>query len=239
MKKINIYLLITAFFASTLFGFTQKVIIDDNAEIRNVEKFSAVQVSGSIDIYLSQGSESRVVVSSSDKSFSDKIITEVKNGVLIIGLKSISINYNDKKSMRAYISAPDLSRISLSGSTNFFVEGELKVTNLKIEMSGASDFKGHLVVENLRLSGSGNVDFHLTGSSQNLKIDVSGASDVKANGHTTEFCDASASGSSDIYITVNKELKATASGASDIIYYGDPAVRQATSSKSATIKKKS
>jgi hypothetical protein len=237
MKKIIFFLLTTAFFACTLSAFTQKVVMDENAELREVGRFSAVQVSGSIDVYLSQGSENRLVVSASDRSINDRIITEVKNGVLIIGLKSGSMNFNDRKYMRAYISAPDLSKISMSGSTNFFVEGSLKVSNLEIEMSGASDFKGDLVVENLRLSGSGSVDFNLTGSSQNLKIEVSGASDVKAKGHTADFCDASASGASDIYISVKQELKATASGASDIKYYGNPSVRKATSSGAASIKK--
>ncbi len=237
MKKISFFLLTLAILACTLPGISQKVVVDGNAEIRNTEKFTAIQVSGSIDVYMSQGTETRVVVSAADNNTRDKIITEVKNGVLIIGLKSISMTYNDRKNIRAYVSAPDLAKISMSGSTNFYVDGSLRAQNLEIEMSGASDFKGDVVAENLRLNGSGSVDFNLGGSSKNLKISVSGASDVKAKGHIADFCDASASGSSDIYITVKEELKAVASGASDIKYYGNPSVRQAAASGAASIKK--
>ena len=41
----------------------------------------------------------------------------------------------------------------------------------------------------------------------------------------TDVCELSASGGSDVYITVKKELSADASGGSDVYYKGDPAVR--------------
>ncbi len=61
----------------------QKTINDANAEKRNVSGYHAIEVSGGIDLYLSQGDES-VAVSASETKYRDRIKTEVKDGVLKI-----------------------------------------------------------------------------------------------------------------------------------------------------------
>jgi hypothetical protein len=48
-----------------------------------------------------------------------------------------------------------------------------------------------------------------------------------------------ASGGSDVYITVNKELNADASGGSDVYYKGNGTVREMKSSGSSSVKKTS
>ncbi len=58
-----------------------------------------------------------------------------------------------------------------------------------------------------------------------LNVEASGASDFKGFDLVTDYCDVRASGASGIRITVNKELSAHASGASDIKYKGDGLIR--------------
>ena len=55
----------------------------------------------------------------------------------------------------------------------------------------------------------------------------------------TDVCNVEASGGSDIYITVNKELVAGASGGSDIFYKGNGSVKEMKSSGSSSVKKTS
>src|SRR6476469_9869183 len=62
----------------------QIVVNDANAQQRNVTGFSSIKVSGGIDIYLSQGASEGVAVSAREKKYADKIITEVRDGVLVI-----------------------------------------------------------------------------------------------------------------------------------------------------------
>jgi hypothetical protein len=52
-------------------------------------------------------------------------------------------------------------------------------------------------------------------------------------------CKLEASGGSDVYITVSKELSADASGGSDVFYKGNGTVRDLKSSGSSSIKKTS
>ncbi len=80
MKKV-ISLLSVVLFVTVVFA--QKTINDPNAEKRNVSGFHAVEVSGGIDLYLSQGDEA-VAVSAVETKYRDKIIAKVVDGVLKI-----------------------------------------------------------------------------------------------------------------------------------------------------------
>jgi hypothetical protein len=71
-----------------------------------------------------------------------------------------------------------------------------------------------------------------------LNIESSGASDVKGYGFSADFCTASVSGASDVNITVNKELTAHASGASNVYYRGDAVIKDMHASGASSIGKK-
>jgi Putative auto-transporter adhesin, head GIN domain len=235
MKKVKILLLLgVVFFINK--SQAQKTVYDANAQVRNVGSFTGISVSSAIDLYISMGSEDAVAVSGSDKAYTDAITTEVKNGMLYIGYKSGGVNWG-AKSMKAYVSIKSITKLVASGASDVYVDGSLKATDLSIELSGASDFKGEVNAQNLRLKASGSSDFTISGKASNVKIEVHGSSDVKAFDLITDNCDVEASGSSDVNITVNKQLKATASGSSDIRYKGEATVKEVSSSGSSDIKK--
>lgn len=218
-------------------GQSQKTINDANAEVRTTGQFNAIVVSSSIDVFLSQSSTAVVAVSANEIKYRDMITTEVKNNTLYISYKSKGGDWG-AKNMRAYVSAATLNRIQASGACDVKVEGTFKATDLEIELSGSSDFKGDVTAQNLKLSGSGSSDFIISGKTANLRVDISGASDVKGFDLVSDFCEASASGASDINITVNKELKVRASGASDVSYRGTAALKESSTSGASDVKKK-
>lgn len=218
-------------------GFGQKTINDANAEVRPAGQFNAIVVVSSIDLFLSQSGTPAIAVSASDKKYRDLINTEIKNGTLYISYKSKGTDWGGKN-LRAYVAATTLNRIEASGACDVKVEGIYNGNDLEITLSGSSDFKGEVKVSNLKLNGSGSSDFLISGSASNLRVEVSGASDVKGFDLVTDYCDASASGASDISITVNKELKVVASGASDISYRGNATVKEVSASGASGVKKK-
>ena len=114
MKKILLFALCTVFvFAAG--AQDEKVFVNDkNAQPRDVNgPFSAISVSGSIDLYLSQGDEEVVVVSAAETKYRDRIVTEVINGEL-------KIHYNDKglswasgsKNLKSYVSCKTFNKVS-------------------------------------------------------------------------------------------------------------------------------
>lgn len=223
-----------------LSGFAQTTIHDANAEVRNVSGFKGVSVSSAIDLYISQGSTEAVAVSAKDTKVRDRIKTEVKDGVLYIsfdgnGWKNWGMG--DQK-MKAYVTIKDINRLEASGASDVKVSGSLKTDNLKLHLSGASDFEGNVEVDNIQVQGSGASDIKISGKADQAKIEMSGASDFKGYDFTVNYCKAEVSGAGDLQVTVNKELDAQASGASSIKYKGDAVVKRSDSSGASSIKKK-
>jgi hypothetical protein len=218
----------------------QKTINDPNAELRNVGSFNAISVSSAIDVMLSQSEQTAVAVSAADAQIRSHIITEVKNGTLIINYKSSGPeSWGSNKRMKAYIAVPMLDKITASGACNIIIDQQFNASNLEVNMSGASDFKGKLNAENLKLIASGSSDFLVSGKTTNLKIDLSGASDIKGYELESDFCQVVSSGASDVQISVNKELSVNASGASSVNYKGSGTVRESSVSGASSVKKKS
>ena len=218
----------------------QKTIINDpNAEARAVKGYHGIDVSGGINLYLSQGEEEAVVVSASDLKWRDRIRTEVVDGILRISLDQHRWSLGHVK-IKAYVSFTTLDRLTASGASDIFVDGVITGDRLAIDLSGASDFKGAINVKALRLEQSGASDSHVTGVvSEIAEIHSSGASDVKGYDLTIQNCSVHASGASDIRVTVNKELSADLSGASSVLYKGDAVIKDVRSSGSSTVKKSS
>ncbi|HEV3249577.1 MAG TPA: head GIN domain-containing protein [Puia sp.] len=218
----------------------QKAIINDpNAVVRNVKGFHAIKVSNAIDLFLSQGDEEAVAVSSNDTKYRDRIRTEVENGVLKIWLdrEGWSWDHGNKK-LKAYVSCKTLDKLEASGASNILVNGVISGDRMELHLSGASDFKGSVKFNGLSIDQSGASDITINGSVGDLQIDASGASDTKGFDLITDNCSARVSGASDIKITVNKELNVHASGASSISYKGSAVIRDLKSSGASGISKK-
>jgi hypothetical protein len=216
----------------------QKTIMDENAQVRTVGSFEAINVSSAFDVFLTQSPDHVVVVSSSDLSFRDQINTEVRNGTLYIGLKKSNLDWKGGRKLRAYISAPNLSKIELSGACDLNIENVFKCNDLEMRLSGSSDFKGAIEATNIRLNSSGSSDYRLSGKAESIKISLSGSSDIKAYDFAVDYCDINCSGTSDVEITVNKELSVNVSGASNVSYKGTAVVRDIKTSGSSSLRKK-
>jgi hypothetical protein len=234
MKKLLLIISVVTF---NSLSYAQHVVNDANAEKRNVAGFHGVEVSGGIDLYLSQGQEA-VAISASETKFRDRIKTEVKNGILKIWYESNSNLHIDlgNRKMKAYVSFKNLDMLEASGGSDIKVDGTIAVSKLSLDISGGSDFEGKVNLNDLNVDASGGSDVHISGTATNINIDASGGSDFKGYELTTDNCTVDASGGSDVYITVNKELNAESSGGSDIYYKGNGLIRNLKSS-SSNIKK--
>jgi hypothetical protein len=233
---------LSAFFLWTGILSAQKTIINDpNAVIRSVRGFHAIEVSNAIDLYLSQSETEVVAVSAQDTATRDRIVTEVVDGVLRIGIKIDNWKAWKRvnKKMRAYVSFITVDKLGASGASDIYVEGVLTGGKLDMNLSGASDFKGAVHLDDLQISQSGASDILITGSVTNMTtIHASGASDVKGYDLTTENCSVHVSGASAVKITVNKDLTAHASGASSVSYKGSGAISGSHTSGASSVSRR-
>ena len=231
MQKLFSLLVVLGLFVTAS---AQKTVNDANAEKRNVSGFHAIEVSGGIDLYLSQGEEA-VAVSASKTDYRDKIIAEVKDGVLKIWFdwkSNLKIDWSNHK-LKAYVSVKNLDKLHASGGSDVDIDGTIKTTKLDMHISGGSDFNGKVESDDLVIEASGGSDVDISGKTARLTIDVSGGSDFKGYDLASDICNIEASGGSDVHVTVNKELSANASGGSDVYYKGNGLIRDLKTSGSS------
>jgi Putative auto-transporter adhesin, head GIN domain len=235
MKKI-FFVLVVMFFTNASRA-QNDIVVDPNATLRTLNgDFNTIKVSGGIDLYLSQSDNIAIAVSASKENYKEGIRTVIENGTLKIFYEGEkNWKQNDRK-LRVYVSFIDLKKIEATGACDVIVSGSLSVAALEIEMSGACDFTGRVKVNDLKIDLSGASDIKISGTADKVDIENSGASDVKGYDLVTDYCNAKATGASDIKITVNKELTAHATGASDIMIKGAALIKEMNSSGASSIK---
>jgi hypothetical protein len=171
---------------------------------RDLASFSGVDVTGSNDTFISPGSKQEVRIEVDD-NIVDDVTTEVRGGVLYIGMKNG--NYNNVN-LKVYVTIPTLENVRLSGSGDINIANGFTMNKLETKLSGSGDitYKGGTAKEHtVILSGSGDI------TSFNLETDQTTVRLV---------------GSGDCSVNVKSKLDARISGSGDITYKGSPQVSQ-------------
>jgi len=238
MKRILIGALLIGASASVT---AQTTIHDQNAEKRSVSGYHGVSVSGSIELFLSQGNEESVAISADDVKWRDKVITEVRDGILQIYMEhkkgKVQIDLGPTKKIRAYVSVKDIDYLSSSGSGKTHVEGTINSDKLKIDISGSGNVEGRFAVKDFSLGLSGSANADLAGTAENSEFHISGSGNIRSYDFSTAFCKASISGSGDVKVTVTKELSAHISGSGNVFIKGDGMIRDYSASGSGKFKR--
>lgn len=194
----------------------QNVVHDANAQVRNVSSFNKIRISSAISLYLSQGNTQAVAVSSEDDKITNRIITEVKDGILKIYVENGAWNgWNwGNKHLKAYVTFTTLEMLDASGACSVELTDPINVGDFKLILSGASNIKGDIKGSNFdfdvngastgkininaasfKLSASGASTFKGDVSANKMNYDINGASTTDVEGTTTDLI-VSASGAS-------------------------------------------
>jgi len=185
-------------------------------EERVLEDFRSIEVPGAIQVNISQGSEPSLSITG-EENLLRIIETSCEDGRLVIRSTE---SYSSNLPIVIEVKCSKLVRYDGHGASQGTI-AEVDSETLDVELSGASS----LTIE------SGKVDF--------LKGSVSGASNLHAEKVEATKADVDASGASTIIVRVSEELRANASGASNVVYAGSPeVVKKDTSGASSILKSK-
>ena len=216
--------------------------------------FDGLSVSSGYDVYVEKGDKYSITIIV-DAEYVENVKASVSEGVLFLGKEPGF--YKNIKTLKAYITMPRLSSVTLSSgsdlvSNDLFVTETFRATqssgsdmsvNIRadktiVTLSSGSDLKMNVETTNLTLTASSGSDAKLTGKAVNVSLTTSSGSDVDAQDLIAHDVTIVASGGSDIKIHAEKTLKTTASGACDIVYSGNPEVTSNTSGASSIKKRK-
>jgi hypothetical protein len=220
---------------------TIHTVKDPNAEVRKVGSFTSIQAEGGIDIYVTQGKETGVAVSASSDDYREAIVAEVRGNTLYVSFKYKNVwgNRMANPKAKAYVSVNKLESINLSGACDIHIAGVLKSDDLKVVLSGASNFKGEVQLNNTQILLTGASDCKLTGKAERIKVQASGASSFKGYDMDAGDADINASGASDVQMSISNSLTVEASGASSVHYKGEPRLKGIRVSGASSFSRKS
>jgi hypothetical protein len=197
----------------------------DQTQDRHLSGFNAVDVAGSFDVYIVQGSSESVKVEAPTEVI-NKIVTEVEGGTLKIHDKHNSgWNWGNWFSsghhkVAVYVTVKDIHEIGVTGSGDAFFKDGIHADNLRIRVSGSGDVWGKVEAKTLDCSISGSGDMKLSGRAESQNVSVSGSGDYEARGLATVNTVVHVSGSGDASINASSNIDASVSGSGDISYTG-------------------
>jgi hypothetical protein len=174
-------------------------------EVRPVEKFTAIDLSGIGHLSIERSATDSLTVTADDNLISF-FISEVKNGTLHL---SVADGKNVSGKVEYKVSVSDLRSLDISGVGGVDAVG-LDGDALSISTSGV---------------GSG----RFAGRADMLMISASGVGSIDAGGLKTKRAKVTVSGTGSVTVNASDELDATVSGVGTIWYIGSPKLKSSVS----------
>ena len=188
---------------------------------KNYTDFDKINLSHSFKADVYQSDNYSVTIKMDDNILEH--LESFKSGdKLSLGL-SDGYNYNDI-TLIAEIGVPNITTIDLSGASALELHGFDFSHSLNIYLSGASSVKGNITVSDIQMDMSGASYVNLIGEGKNLAVYGSGASAIELPNFPVDEAAIYLSGASYSKINVYNYLKIHLTGASVLYYTGDPTI---------------
>jgi hypothetical protein len=202
-------------------------------ETRTMSPFHEVVCNGSFDVTVLPGTNYEVVVDA-ESNLIHYIRTSVAGGRLYLDTEN---NHCINNSIPVIITVytPVVDGLDLNGSGSIWASG-LYVDNLYLNISGSGNIEVNADASHLDASISGSGSMDINGVCETSDLSVSGSGNIHAYGMMQDGCQATISGSGNIYVNVNQMLDGKISGSGNIYYKGNPMVYQDISGSGRIIK---
>jgi hypothetical protein len=192
---------------------------DTSEETRDVDSFSRVQLSGSMDVEVRVGSAQSVRVVA-DSDVIDDLMTRVKGDTLKIYLDR---NFHGRiEKMKVYVTVPSLEGVGVHGSGDMLVE-DAEGDDFEVEVHGSGDATlKNTKVKDLSIDVHGSGDVKIDGTCEDVDVDVHGSGDVMASRMECASGKVSVQGSGDVDIYADGSADVRVQGSGDVSVYGKP-----------------
>jgi len=209
------------------------------SEERTVSEFHSVDLQGTGILYVAQGEQQKVVVTTDD-NIMPVLRTDVTNGRLAIrtepGVRRIT-------RLELRVTMVNVSRLDLSGSGRIEGLNQIRSDRIHIGISGSGDASLDIMAKEVttKSSGSGRMSLHLDSGS--LESRISGSGKLTLAGETTthryhtsgsgklhafdlltENTFARITGSGSCEVSVSRNLDVRVSGSGNVRYRGNPRI---------------
>lgn len=220
MTKLSIFIVTLLTISSCSFSYTRPKKL--TSETRTVDyNYDQLLVSNAIDIIYIPDSIDNISVSAEADELK-KISIENNHGTLTIKRASHLFSMNNSSNVTVTIHHSHLKDVSLSGASDFTNKDTLVSEHFTLKLSGASDAHIHIKAVDIESIISGASDATMAGYCKNLTLISSGASDFDGSHLNNLNTEVQISGASSAKVSTINTLKGNVSGASELVYKGNP-----------------
>lgn len=215
-------------------------------EMRTLDAFEAVALSGAMDLVVRQGAQQSVQVQADDNLLPmlETLVESGRNGnTLKVRWKreggwGNSSNYIQTRSkVLITVVVPKLSAVAVAGSGDVRVE-TFTTPSLQLSLSGSGDARlDGLTTDELGVRVSGSGDVSGKGSAAKVKISIAGSGDVRLAEMRADDVTVSIAGSGDAAVNAQKALSVSIAGSGDVSYTGDAQVKSSVAGSGSVRRK--
>ncbi|MEM0517083.1 head GIN domain-containing protein [Aequorivita flava] len=195
--------------------------------------FTEVRGSAGLEVYLTQGSENKIVVEA-DENLLPLIETEINDGKLHV---KTSENIGRSKSKKIHVTYTELNNIEASSGAEVKANSVVKSQNLTLRSSSGASLNAEVFTQNLMVKTSSGSDLEVSGKATSLNADASSGSELNAKKLLVVNCIAEASSGAEVTVNVQEKLETSASSGGEINYFGNPISVNSNKSSSGSVNK--
>ncbi len=195
-----------------------------------------VYVSSGIDLYVTQGNSISLKIEA-DKSYMNKIITEVKGHELRIHTQT-RISWKRTTVPKVYLTINQLNRIISSSGADVYTKNVIKTDSLELIAKSGADLYASVDTKLLKLKTSSGSDIKVKGKTISLIASAGSGSDIIADDLAAKYVKVRTSSGSDAKVYALESIDAHASSGSDIIFYGNPTTKNIEKSSGGDVTQK-
>ncbi|HAQ20158.1 MAG TPA: DUF2807 domain-containing protein [Prolixibacteraceae bacterium] len=203
-------------------------------QVRQVDEFDQIKVSRGMNVYISQGSPSKVVVIA-DSNLHESIETEVEGDVLIV---TANENIRWAKEKRVMITVEKLTGLYTSSGANAYSQAQIMSENLELKASSGANLKMEVNAKYLKADCSSGANIMLSGLAKEAELKSSSGANLKGAELKADQCMMRASSGGNVSSTVVEKLQARATSGGNIVYYGEPSITDIDTSSGGNVNRK-
>ena len=235
ITKIIVIILTALFFSSCHFDYSS---IKGSGRITTETRtpkgaFTGIEVSSAIELILEQSDTTEIVVEADD-NLQNTILTEIKNGKLIIYSEPVNIKNGIRKVL---VKMPTIDNLEASSASTINCNSTLKGSQLFVKTSSAATINlNRIEIDNIICNSSSAGEIKLKGLALKLETKASSGSSIKCFRLLANDVIADASSGATIQVHPVLSLKAEASSGASIDYDAVPKTISQKSSSGGSIK---
>lgn len=215
------------------------------SELREVQDFDRIQLTGAGDVFITQEGVELVTVEADDNLL-PYIETEVRAGNLMLGYSDevMDRSIRPSQTIKFYVSLKELNTLEISGAVDVYSES-LNIERLKVEVDGSSDLtfdqltleqfdievngSSDILVEELTAQDvdvtiNGSADINLSGITYEQNINIDGSCNYFAADLNSQLGNVAIDGQGEVTIWAVNILDVHIPGTGTVRYYGDPVI---------------